>query len=131
MRISNGVTYSTSNGGVLRILSDTTSLESTGVAGGWAFFDNVYIDPYNPMIIDVESRTKVSLETEEGEGVLSFSITSSVPNGEADFKFNDLEGESWYRLTIDGVLASTISGRAHGKTTETGKVKFNGVTIGN
>jgi hypothetical protein len=42
--LSNGVTFSTANGGSLRVVDDAPSLDRIGVTtDGWAYWDDLYI----------------------------------------------------------------------------------------
>lgn len=128
MKISNSVTYSSSNNGQLRIKEDTTDLENTGVDNGYGFFDDIYINPYVDVIISVNGQQTIALENEE-DVVIEFSLTSSVVNGKADFRFQNLEPKSFYRLYIDSSVPSTENGIAYGKSKSNGTIEFKGVKL--
>lgn len=130
LTVGPNVTYSCADGGTLTTLGEAGDLLNTGIQGGWAYYDDIYVNTPNDMTMNVSNHTtRAVLSSVVGEMVLSFYLSSSVPNGKADIRFeNLLEGE-YYRLVFDGEIAQTAGGRAHGMTTPDGELLFTGVEI--
>jgi len=133
--VGNYVDFQCSNGGVLTIVGDKDEsvLEKFGVDGTFAYYDDLHIDSYNDMKIEVgdQNHVKGTVEHVTGDEVMRFHIHSFEPNGKIDVKLSSLKPFSWYRLQFNGVLAACDGGRAHGKTNEHGIMTFNKVEVPN
>lgn len=133
--VGDHVEFECSNGGVLTIIGDEgeTDLSRFGVDGQFAYYDDLHIDAYNDMIVDVDAEYHVrgTVQHVTGDPVMRFNLISNQPRGKADFKITNLQPNAWYRLQFGGVLARTSSGRAHGKTNDLGRLDFTGVIIPN
>jgi len=133
--VRDNVEFECSNGGILRIVggSKATDLSKVGVDGSFAYYDDLQIDSYNDLLIDVDEGYHVegSVKHLTGDEVMSFKLSSLEPDSKADFKLTNLRPNSWYRLRFDGILAKCSGGRAHGRTNEHGILTFNEVVIPN
>lgn len=136
LEVGDGVTFSCGNGGIIKIIGDdgSTDFESdVGSDGEFSFYDDLHINSYNDIILDVDGEYHVqgSVKHLTGNEVMRFNISSLEPNGKADFRLSGLKPDSWYRLRFDGRLAACLGGRAHGRTNEAGILTFNEVKIPN
>lgn len=133
--IGDNVEFECSNGGVLQIIGDdgSTNYEKVGSDGSFAYYDDLYINSYNDMTVDVdgEYHTQGTVQHVTGEPVMWFNLISNEPNGKADFSLTGLQPGSWYRLEFGGVIAKTASGRAHGRANDFGRVDFTEVVVPN
>jgi hypothetical protein len=130
------VTFQCSNGGVINVISefDDSQLENrTGADGEFAYYDDLHLNAYNDMVVNVDGDYHVegSVKHVTGDAVMRFNLSSLEPNGKVDVKLSGLSPESWYRLRFGGNLAACEGGRAHGKTNEEGLLTFNKVEIPN
>jgi len=136
LKIGGGVTFSCGNGGVVKIIGDDDSTEFHSEVGSdeeFSFYDDLYLNSYNDIIIDVDGEYHVqgSVKHLTGNEVMRFNISPLEPNSKADFRLTGLTPHSWYRLRFNGVLAACLGGRAHGRTDEGGILTFNEVKIPN
>jgi hypothetical protein len=134
--VGNNVTFECSNGGVLTIVGEDyqTDLQRFGVDGTFAYYDDLHIDAYNDMKVEVggdDNHVTGTVQHVTGDAVMSFRIESREPNGEIDVKLSSLKPGSWYRLRFNGSLAACNGGRAHGRTNQHGVLHFNGVKVPN
>lgn len=129
--LDGGVTFTTSNGGEVRMIDEALGLDEVGWKNGYAYYDNLFIDPAVPITLDISSEYDVEATVKHvtGDPVMSFGVTSRQSNGTADIKLTGLKPDGWYRLQFNGVLAKTASGRAHDKASSDGVLKFAGVEL--
>lgn len=127
------VEFETSNGGKLLMVGIADSLIRTGITeDGWAFYDDLHINPHNEAILNVSDRhTSGTLRHITGDVIIQFNLSSRVVNGKTDVYVEDLAPYEWYRLEFDTVLAKTDSGRAHGQASKNGELIFTNVHIPN
>lgn len=130
VELSTGVTFETSNGGSLLILTPA-ALSEFGIEDGAAFFDDVHLNPTVPMTTKVgdDYDVEATVQHVTGDEAVTFGLTSRQPNGTTDVQITGLKPEGWYRLRFDGVLAETGAGRAHGQANTRGILQFNGVHV--
>ena len=132
MKLGRGIEFASDFGGNVILSEERMDLEVCGIEDGYVFFEDTYINTHDDLYIDMEDgNTTVTLEHEGYETVIEFEIVSSVPSGMADFRFNNLKPEEWYRLKLDGTIASTESGNAHGQTSANGRLVFRNIIIPN
>lgn len=132
MKISKGVTFVCGNGGDITLSTDREDMEVCGIENGYVFFEDVYINSHNDMLIDMEDgNTVTTIEDGDGNTVVEFGLTSEVPSGKATFQFAKLASNEWYRLKFNDELANTESGNAHGKSSSNGILIFEDVIIEN
>lgn len=131
--VGNQVQFECNNGGVITAVGYESELTNFGVDGEFAYYDDLHIDSYNDMKINVGDQNHVSgtVKHVTGDEVMKFHIKSREPNGKMDVKLSSLRGFSWYRLQFNGVLAACKGGRAHGKTNSRGVLTFNKVEVPN
>jgi hypothetical protein len=134
MKLSTGITFGTSNGGTVRTVGVGEFTEFGLTDDGFAFYDDLAVNPSIPVTLTTTSpryNVEGTIEHLTGETVMRFRLLSRQPNGRADIRLSGLKSESWYRLQFDGVLAKTESGRAHAQSSPNGLVQFNGVHLPN
>jgi len=131
--LGNNVTFECSNGGIITVVSDDgeADLNRFGDDGIFAYYDDLHIDAYNDMTVNVDGDTQGTVKHVTGDAVMKFGISSQEPNGKIDVKLSNLRPNAWYRLRFNGVLAACDGGRAHGRTNEHGLLDFNEVEIPN
>lgn len=131
---SEDTTFECSNGGVIKAIGeDHSELERFGDDGVFAYFDDLHLDAYNDMVVDVRDDYHVSGSVRHvtGDEVMRFHLSSMEPNGKVDMKLSGLQPDAWYRVRFNGSLAKCAGGRAHGQTNEHGILDFNEVVIPN
>lgn len=133
VEVGNAVQFVTDNGGELLMILPASRLDEFGIRNGWALWDDLYLNPYNDMTLDVSGgyTTKATIEHLTGDPVLNFNLTSREVGGKTDIKATNLKPDAPYRLLFDGVLAKSSTGRAHAKTDNQGRLQFNEVIIPN
>lgn len=133
VELGQGATFSCENGGTITMIGTADSLGEFGLSSsGWAFYDDLYFNPYNDVTITLENhRTQTTLKHVSGDVVASFGMTSRVPNGKADIEVRGLAPNEWYRFEFGRVLAKTDGGRAHAQASRNGELIFSGVFIPN
>ena len=133
IRLNQGVEFSTSNGGTIKMVGNATGLFEYGVTeDGWAYYDDLRFNPYSATTLNLSNhQTQTSVIHSDGKVAASFRLISLVPNGKADIHVRGLAPGEWYRLEFGSVMAETEGGMAHGKTSESGDIQFNGVAIPN
>jgi hypothetical protein len=131
IELGSGVEVQTSNGGSVTMYGTAEDLTHIGFEDGYAFWNDVYVDPSVPMFANISDHYNVSatLKHVTGDPIVHFSIISQQPNGTADFRFTGLQPDAWYRLQFNGVLASTAGGKAHGNSGSDGIIEFPGVEV--
>lgn len=131
--IGSAINYSCTNGGTITIYVPFDTASHTGIStSGAAYYDDLHINAYDDMTLNLaDHNPKASVQHLTGDVIVNFDLTSRVPNGRADIEVKNLKPDSWYRLTFDGVLASTDGGFAHGKSGPSGELVFAGVRIPN
>lgn len=132
--VGDDVEFECSNGGVLKIIGDEEKIElSRFGADGFAYYDDLHLDAYNDMMVDVRGDYHIegSIEHVTGDSIMTFGLSSLEPNGKVDVKLTGLHPDAWYRLHFGGVLAACEGGRAHGATNKRGELTFNKVEIPN
>ncbi|QRV15014.1 hypothetical protein JMJ58_19220 [Haloterrigena salifodinae] len=127
------VEFETSNGGTIEMVGTATNLTEFGVTDdGWAFYDDLYFNPYSEATLNVADRhTKARLVDTSGKVAASFRLVSLVPDGRADIEVRGLLPDQWYRLEFNSVLAETEDAVAHDKSSERGELIFKGVKLPN
>lgn len=132
MEVGKGIEFVSGNGGTVVLSSKRTEMDSCGIENGFVFFEDTHINSKNKLYIDMESgNTETVLEHDSGETIIKFGLTSAVPSGISDFKFEGLQDNTWYRLKFNGELGETRSGTAHGKTSSKGELLFRNVIVPN
>jgi hypothetical protein len=136
LEISSGLSFLCGNGGVIKTISEDGNTElqaQTGADDEFAYYDDLHLNAYNDMVVNVDGDYHVegSVKHVTGDSVMHFNLSSLEPNGKVDVKLSGLSPESWYRLRFGGNLAACEGGRAHGKTNEEGLLTFNKVEIPN
>jgi hypothetical protein len=133
--LSDGTTFECSNGGVITVQDDgvMTELERFGDDGEFAYYDDLHLDSYNDLFIDVSAdyNVKGTVKHLTGDQIMTFQLSSREPNGKVDVKLTGLQENAWYRLRLGGALAACEGGRATGKTNERGILHFIKVEIPN
>lgn len=134
MIINTGIKYNCNNGGSIRLIENSDEIQATGVDNGFAFFNDVYINAYNKLSVNVNGDMNAELQYEGGETVIKFNIRSRVNGGKADIQFKNLAEDKWYRLLFNGELAKMDNSSTHMKSNfkksdEKGTITFNGVMI--
>jgi hypothetical protein len=131
VEVENAVTFTTSNGGEVRMVGTGRGLDEVGWAGGYAYYDDLYVDPSVPVTLDIseEYDTTATVQHITGDPVVRFRLISRQTNGTADIKLTGLQPDGWYRLQFNGVLAKTASGRAHGHASDGGELVFTNVEL--
>lgn len=115
------------------MIDDANLSRSYGIESGWVFYDDLHIDPYVDMTLDLSDSRNVTASVQHitGDSIMSFGITSRAPNGKCDFRVDGLKPDSYYRLQFDGALTECAGGFTHAKTTPDGQLRFNEVVIPN
>jgi hypothetical protein len=133
--VTDEVEFECSNGGKITIISNDgeTNLSRLGADGKFAYYEDLHLDAYSDMMINLDDPYHVegSVKHVTGDAVMKFNLSSLEPNGKVDVKLSGLSPENWYRLRFGGNLAACEGGRAHGKTNEEGLLTFNKVEIPN
>lgn len=129
--LGSGVQFECGNGGTITLLNESKPLSDLGMADGWAYYDDLYIDATANLTLDISGDADVTgtIDYINGHTVVKFGLTSREPNGTADIRVENLKPNSWYRLEFDGRPAKLAHGHAHGKTSQSGTLQFNGAYI--
>lgn len=135
LSFGDNLTFECSNGGLIKLIGydGETQLEDRGGADGFAYFDDLHLNAYNDMVLNVDGdyNVKATVQHLTGDAILDFELHSIEAGGTVDVKVTGLKPNSWYRLQFNGILAACDGGRAHGKTGDSGMIQFNGVEIPN
>ena len=136
LQVGDETTFKCSNGGIIKAVGfrGGTSVESRfGTDGEFSYFDDLHLNPYNDMVVNVDEDYHVegTVQHLTGDAVMKFKLSSLEPNGQTDVRLTGLKPDSWYRLRFDGRLAACEGGRAHGKTNDHGLLTFKKVEIPN
>ena len=115
------------------MIGNADDLNVFGIESGYAFYNDLYFNPYNDMTLDVSGgyETLGSLKHITGDPIMTFNLSSREPNGKCDIRAEGLKSEEWYRLQFGGNLVETPGGMSHGETGEDGVIEFTEASIPN
>ncbi len=130
--LGTGSVFKCGNGGNIKTI-DNSDLSVFGIENGWVYWNDLYLNSYNDMTLDVSDSYNINGTVEHitGDPVFNFGLTASRPNGKTDVRISGLKPNAPYRLLFDGVLAKCSTGRAHTKTNDSGILRLNEVVIPN
>ena len=136
LKAGDEITFECGNGGVIKTIGvggDTEVESRFGIDGEYSYFDDLHLNAYNDMVVNVDEDYHVegTVQHLTGDAVMKFKLSSLEPNGKTDVRLTGLKPDSWYRLRFDGRLAACEGGRAHGKTNTHGLLTFKKVEIPN
>lgn len=128
-----GVEFECSNGGIVQMVGKTDDLNECGIEDGWAFYGDLYINPYSDVTLDITGGYGVegSVKHMTGDPIITFNLSGRSPNTKTDIRAENLKPESWYRLQFSGNLVETAGGMSHGQTDNRGVIQYMEANIPN